>query len=134
MFWRPKGRLLKKVANNWGNYPLANEFAANIDVTDMGANCEGGEQTSLNERMRLVSDNVTILAGSRLALVRKIVDHDNILALKRRGQALFDIGQELGRQKLWSSNALATRDRSSARRAGNGRKAATSWYWRRSRR
>jgi hypothetical protein len=53
-----------------GNYPLANEFAANIDVTDMGANCEGGEQTSLNEKMRLVIDNVTILARSRLAHVR----------------------------------------------------------------
>jgi len=53
-----------------GNYPLANEFAANLDVTDMGANCERGKQTSLNEKMRLVIDNVTILAGSRLALVR----------------------------------------------------------------
>jgi hypothetical protein len=70
MFWRPKGRLLKKVANNWAITRSRTNFAANIDVTDMGANCEGGEQTSLNEKRRFVIDNVTILADSRLPLVR----------------------------------------------------------------
>ena len=35
------------------------------------------------------------LVYARRPMCRKIVDHDNILALKRQDQALFDIGQEL---------------------------------------
>ena len=66
----PERQTAEEGGQQLGNYPLANEFAANIDVTDMGANCEGGEQTSLNEKRRFVIDNVTILADSRLALVR----------------------------------------------------------------
>src|SRR5215471_18604436 len=36
------------------------------------------------------------LANASSFVRRKVVDHDDILALEGRGQALFDISQELG--------------------------------------
>jgi hypothetical protein len=66
----PERQTAEEGGQQLGNYPLANEFAANIDVKDMGANCRGGEQTSLNEKMRLVIDNVTIELAEKANLLR----------------------------------------------------------------
>src|SRR5690606_19829328 len=43
---------------------LADEFAANVDVGDMRAHRETGNDAALDQRVRIMAENVTILAGA----------------------------------------------------------------------
>ena len=53
---------------------LADEFAAHIDVTGVRAHGETGNQTALDQQMRIVPHDLAILAGAGLGLVG--VDHE----------------------------------------------------------
>ena len=48
-------------------------FAANVDVGRMCAHRETGDQAALDQLVRIVPDDIAILAGARLALIS--VDH-----------------------------------------------------------
>ena len=48
---------------------LANEFAANVDVAIVHAHGAAGDQTSLDQEMRIVPHDLAILAGAGLQLV-----------------------------------------------------------------
>src|SRR5579863_2279603 len=53
---------------------LANELAADIDVAGMRSHRETGEQTPLDQQMRIVPHDLAILAGAGLGLVG--IDHE----------------------------------------------------------
>src|SRR5690606_38193346 len=48
---------------------LADEFAADVDVRSVSAHCETGDQAAFDQRMRVVAQDFTILAGARLGFV-----------------------------------------------------------------
>ena len=50
-------------------FALADEFAAHIDVTDVRAHRERRDQATFDEKMRIVTHDVAILAGARLGFV-----------------------------------------------------------------
>ena len=53
---------------------LADEFAADVDVADIGAHGEAGDQAALDQQMRVVPHDLAVLAGAGLGLVG--VDHE----------------------------------------------------------
>ena len=57
---------------------LADELAANIDVGDMRAHGEGGEQRALDQQLRIVAHDVPVLAGAGLGLIG--IDHEIVRA------------------------------------------------------
>ena len=54
--------------------PLANELAAHIDEGGVGAHGETGDEAAFDQGVRVVAENLAVLAGSGLGLVG--VDHE----------------------------------------------------------
>src|SRR4051794_30080387 len=48
---------------------LADEFAAYVNVAGMGAHADAGQQTPLDQKMRIVPHDLAVLAGAGLGLV-----------------------------------------------------------------
>ena len=48
---------------------LADEFAAHIDVSDVRAHREAGDQTAFHQRVRIVAQDVAVLAGAGFGFV-----------------------------------------------------------------
>ena len=50
-------------------FALMDEFAANIDIADPGTHGATGQQATLNQFVRLVAQNIAVLAGARLGFI-----------------------------------------------------------------
>ncbi len=75
---------------------LANEFTAHIDVANMRAHREGGDEAALDQLVRIVAHDVAILAGAGFGFVR--VDHQVMGTAIRllRHEGPFEAGREAG--------------------------------------
>src|SRR6185312_2240630 len=74
---------------------LVHELAADIDVAVMDAHADAGEEAALDELVRIVPDDVAVLAGAGLGLVG--IDHEiGRLGALLRHEGPFDAGREAG--------------------------------------
>jgi hypothetical protein len=75
---------------------LADELAAHIDVGDMRAHGETGDQAAFDQRMRIVAHDLAVLAGAGLGFVG--VDDEIMRALAHflRHEGPFETGRETG--------------------------------------
>ena len=80
--------------------PLAEEFAAHIDVANMRRHGGPGEKASLDQQVRIVAHDVAVLAGARLELIG--IDHEIV----RPVTDLF--GHEGPLESGWKTRSAAT--------------------------
>lgn len=50
-------------------FGLEVEFPANIDIGSVGAHCESGNQTALNELVRIVAHDFSVFTSPRLSFI-----------------------------------------------------------------
>src|SRR5229473_1385717 len=74
---------------------LVVELAADIDVADMHAHADAGEETAFDELVRIMADDVAVLAGAGLGLVGVDDEIGRPRALLRH-EGPFDAGREAG--------------------------------------
>ena len=84
---------------------LANEFAANVDVTGGRAHGAAGDQAALDEKMRIVPHDLAVLAGAWL----RLVGVDDEVARPAVGLLGHERPFEAGRESGAAAAALAGR-------------------------
>src|SRR5690606_26940660 len=77
-------------------FTLADELATHIDISRMRAHRETGNEAAFHERMRIMPQDVSILAGARFRLVR--IDDQIVRPLARflRHEGPFEAGRKAG--------------------------------------